>query len=263
MKSSIRKVIILVLHCNLVMRRLLKMWWVLLTYPLTPFVLSAQNISLNKLLSLQKSSLLSVQDFVETGTWKLKGITTLMDVDSSIFQSHTRYFLDSVARNFKAQGNPVTNLFYLQLLQNTKFDAPAWIEYLSQVDTKLNNTTLFTNSLCITLPKFFLFNAINLHLKGFEKHNFHQALRFSFGDQETFRSMINEIGILQIPEKDCYVMYNKPLITRVYKMNDQVINLTMLNTTTPSYSLEVYSRSDYDFLHPTEQELKGKVDFIH
>jgi hypothetical protein len=244
------------------MRRLLKTW-ILFTYPLAPFVLSAQTISLNKLLSLQRSSLLHIQDYVETGSWKLKGITTLMEVDSSIFQSRTRYFLDSLAHNRTNEGNPVTNLFYRQLLENTKFEAPAWIEYLSQVDTKLNSTTLFTNSFTITLPKFYLFNAINLPLKGYEKHTFHHALRFSFGDLETFRSLINEIGILQIPDKDCYVMYNKPLITRVYKLNEQVINLTMLNTATPSWSLEIYSRSDYDYLHATEEELKGKVDFIH
>ena len=244
------------------MRRLLKMW-ILFTCPLAPFVLAAQNISLNKLLSLQKASLISIQDYVETGAWKLKGTTSLQVVDTSIFQSRIRHFLDSLALNRKKEGNPMTVLFQTQLLESTKFDAPAWIEYLSQVDTKLNPTTLFTNSITITLPKFYLFSAINLQLKTYDKHTFNHSLRYSFGDLETFRSIINEIGILQIPEKDSYVMYNAPLITRVYKLNDQVINLTTMNSYTTSYSLEIYSRSDYDYLHGAEQALKGKVDFIH
>jgi hypothetical protein len=245
------------------MRRLIKKW-VLLAGLLLPFVLPAQNISLDKLLSLQKSSLISIQDYVETGMWKLKGITSLKEVDSSIFQYRIKRFLDSLALKPKPEGNPLTaNFFYARLLENTKFDAPAWIEYQSQVDTKLNSTTLFTNSLTITMPKFFLFNAIDLKLNGYDKQTFHHSLRFIFGDLGTFKSIINEIGILQIPEKDCYVMYNKPLITRVYKLSDQVINLTIFNTTTTSYSLEIYSRSDYDYLHAAEQDLKGKVDFIH
>ena len=245
------------------MRRLLKKW-ILLAGLLSPFMLSAQNISLNKLLSLQKSSLISIQDYIETGMWKLKGITSLKEVDSSIFQWRIKRFLDSLARNPKVDDNELTaNFFYARLLENTKFDAPAWIEYMSQVDTKINSTTLFTNSLSITLPKFFLFNAIDLKLKSYDKHTFHHSLRFIFGDEGTFKSVINEIGILQIPEKDCYVMYNEPLITRVYKLNDQVITLTQLNTPTLSYSLEVHTRSDYDYLHATEQDLKGKIDFIH
>jgi hypothetical protein len=242
------------------MRRLLKKW-LLIASSLAPMVLSAQNVSLTKMLSLQKSSLISIQDYVETGTWKLKGIISLKEVDSSIFQSRTRRFMDSLFRYHKTETNQREGL-QAQLLENTKFEAPAWLEYSSQVDTKLNSTTLFTNSLTITLPKFYLFNAINLNLNSYDKHAFHHALRFSFGDQETFKSIINEIGILHIPDQDCYVMYNLPLITRVYKLDDQVINLTFVNNSHPSYSLEVYSRADYDFLHSAEQDLKGKVDFI-
>ncbi|THU39705.1 hypothetical protein FAM09_14510 [Niastella caeni] len=245
------------------MRRLFNKW-ILLAGFFSPLALAAQNVSLGKLLSLQKSSLISIQDYIETGMWKLKGITTLREVDSSIFQSRTRRFLDSLAIHRKPEGNPLTaNFFHTQLLENTKFEAPAWIEYLSLVDTKINSKTLFTNSFTITMPKFFLFNAIDLKVKSFDKHTFHHSLRFSFGDLETFKSTINEIGILQIPEKDCYVMYNDPLITRVYKLTDQVIRLTIINSQIPSYSLEIHSRSDYDYLHGTEQSLKGKVDFIH
>lgn len=245
------------------MRRLTKKW-ILLAGLLLPIVLSAQNMSISKLLSLQKSSLISIQDYVETGMWKLKGITSLREVDSSIFQLRIKRFFDSLARTPKPDGNPLTaNFFYARLLENTKFDAPAWVDYLSQVDTKINSSTLFTNSMTITMPKFFLFNAIDLKLKGYDKHTFHHSLRFSFGDLGTFKSIINEIGILQIPEKDCYVMYHEPLITRVYKLNDQVITLTHINTPTPSYSLEIHTRSDYDYLHAAEQDLKGKIDFIH
>jgi len=215
-------------------------------------------------LSLQKSSLVNIQDNIETGMWKLKDITSLQEVDSSVFQCRIKRFLDSLALKPKVESSPLTaNFFYARLLENTKFDAPAWVEYRSQVDTKINSTTLFTNSLTVTMPKFFLFNAIDLKLKGYDKHTFHHSIRFIFGDQETYKSLINSIGILQIAEKDSYVMYNKPLITRVYKLNDQVITLTNINTSTPSYSLEVHTRSDYDYLHATEQALKGKVDFIH
>jgi hypothetical protein len=238
--------------------------WLLLASSLTPAVLSAQNISLTKLLSLQKSSLINIQDHIETGTWKLKGIITLEEVDSSIFQNRTRHFLDSLARHRKPEGNPLTaNHYYGQLVENTRFDAPAWIEYLSKIDTRINSRTLFTNSLTVTLPKFYIFNAIDLKLHNFDRHTFNHSLRFSFGDEETFKSLIKDISILQIPEKDQYIMYNKPLITRIYKLADQVINLTIFNSTTRSYSLEVYSRSDYDYLHAAEQELKGKSDFVH
>lgn len=244
------------------MRRLLKKW-ILLAGLLSPFVLSAQNVSLSKLLSLQKLSLINIQDYIETGMWKLKSIISLKVVDSSIFQYRIKQFFDSLARNPKVTGSPLTAYFYAQLLENTKLDAPAWIEYGSQVDTKINSTTLFTNSLTVTLPKFFLFNAIDAKLRSCEKHTFHHSLRFGFGDEGTFKSIINEIGILQIAEKDCYVMYNNPLITRVYKLPDQVIALTIINTTIPSYSLEIHARADYDYLHAAEQDLKGKVDFIH
>lgn len=246
------------------MRRLFTSW-ILLAGSLMPFALAAQNISINKLLSLQKSSLISIQDFIETGTWKLKGTTSLKEIDSSVFQNRTRQFIDSLLRHRNTEANPLPiHFFYNQLIENTRFEAPAWIEYLSQLDTKLNPTTLFTNSLTVTLPKFYLFQAINLQIKGYEKHSFHHALRFSFGDLETFKSFINEIGLLQTPEKDCYVMYNRPLITRVYKLSDQVINLITFNTQPiATYSLEVYSRSDYDFLHANEQARKGKIDFIH
>src|SRR5688500_12722666 len=147
------------------MRRLTKKW-ILLACLLWPIVLPAQNMSLTKLLSLQKSSLINIQDYVETGMWKLKGITSLKEVDSSIFQWRIKRFLDSVAHSPKPEGNPLTaNFFYARLLENTKFEAPAWVDYLSQVDTKINSATLFTNSLTITMPKFFLFNAIDLKLK--------------------------------------------------------------------------------------------------
>jgi hypothetical protein len=236
----------------------------LLATLLTPVVLSAQNISLSKLLSLQKSPIINIQDYIETSAWKLKGIITLKEVDSIIFQNQTRLFLDSLARYRKPEGNPLTaNHYYGQLVENTRSDAPAWIEYLSRIDTRINSTTLFTNSLTITLPKFYIFHAINLKLPNFDRHTFNHSLRFSFGDEDTFKSLIRDIGLLQIPEKDQYVMYNKPLITRIYKLADQVINLTIFNTSTQSYSLEVYSRSDYDYLHAAEQELKGKSDFIH
>ena len=239
---------------------MLKMWLLL---ALTPAVLKAQNISLTKLLTLQKSSLINIQDYIETGTWKLKGIITLKEVDSSVFQNRTRLFLDSLAKYRKPEGNPLTaNHYYGQLVENTRSDAPAWIEYLSKVDTKINSTTLFTNSITITLPKFYIFNAINLNLHNFDRHTFNHSLRFSFGDDDTFKSFINDIKVLQIPQTDQYVMYSKPLITRVYKLADQVINLTIFNSPTKTYSLEVYSRADYDYLHATEQELKGKSDFI-
>jgi len=244
------------------MRRLINKW--ILLASLTPITLAAQTVSLNKLLSLQKSSLIHIQDYVETGLWKLKGITSLEEADSSIFQYRNKHFLDSLARLRKPEGNPYAiNVFYSRLLDGTRFDAPAWVEYQSQADTKINSTTLFTNSLTITMPKFFVFNAIDLKLKGYDKHSFQHSLRFSFGDAETFKSIINEIGILQIPDSDCYVMYNEPLITRVYKLADQVINLTIINKPTISYSLEVYARFDYDYLHAAEQDLKGKIDFIH
>jgi len=121
---------------------------------------------------------------------------------------------------------------------------------------------LFTNTLTITLPKFYIFNAIDLNLHNFDRHTFNHSLRFSFGDDDTFKSLINDISILQVPEKDQYVMYNKPLITRIYKLADQVINLTIFNSPAKTYSLEVYSRADFDYLHANEQELKGKSDFI-
>jgi hypothetical protein len=82
--------------------------------------------------------------------WKLKSIISLKEVDSSIFQNRIKLFLDSLARNPKVTGSPLTAYFYAQLLENTKLDAPAWIEYGSQVDTKINSTTLFTNSLTVT-----------------------------------------------------------------------------------------------------------------
>jgi hypothetical protein len=52
-------------------------------------------------------------------------------------------------------------------------------------------------------------------------------------------------------------------MTQVYKLNDQLINLVTINTPTPSYSLEVYARPDYNYLPVNEQELKGRIDLIH
>ena len=246
------------------MRRLFKKW-ILLASSLTPVVLIAQHISLNRLLSLQRSSLITIQDYVETSTWKLKRITSLSEADSNVFQSRTRYFLDSLAQVRKLESGSLTtsgSYYMVRLLEGTRLEAPAWVEYLSQVETRVNSTTLFINSFTITMPKYFLFNAINLKLSEYSRRTFHHALRFSFGDQDTFKSIITEIGILNLPDSVCYIMYNKPLITRVYKLADQVINLITIDTPTPSYSLEIYARADYDYLHENEQELKGKVDYI-
>lgn len=238
--------------------------WMLLTSCLLPVVLVAQQISLNRLLLLQRSSLLTIQDYLESGTWKLKRITSLKEADSNVFQSRTRIFLDSLSRARKQEHNALTSGSYYmaRLLEGTKLEAPAWIEYLSQVETRINPTTLFTNSFTITMPKYFLFHAINLKLSEYTRRTFHHALRFSFGDGDTFKSIINEIGILNLPDSVCYIMYNKPLITRVYKLADQVINLVTIDSPTPSYSLEIYARADYEYLHVNEQELKGKVDYI-
>jgi len=244
------------------MRRLLTKW-MLFASLLMPVVLVAQNISLSRLLSLQHASLITIQDYLETSTWKLKHITSLNEADSNVFQSHTRHFLDSLSQVRKTDGVATTGGYYnARLLEGTKLDAPAWIEYLSLVETKVNATTLFTNSFTITMPKYFLFNAINLRLAEYSRRTFHHALRFSFGDGDTFKSIINEIGILNLPDSVCYIMYNKPLITRVYKLADQVINLITFDTPTPSYSLEIYTRGDYEYLHGNEQDLKGKVDYI-
>jgi len=246
------------------MRRLF-IKWILLACSLTPVMLTAQPISLNRLLSLQRSSLITIHDYLETSTWKLKHITSLNEADSNIFQSHTRYFLDSLAQARKLEAGSLTTsgaYYTARLLEGTKLEAPAWIEYLSQVDTKVNPTTLFTNSFTITMPKYFLFSAINLKLSEYARRTFHHALRFGFGDADTFKSIINEIGILQLPDSVCYIMYNKPLITRVYKLADQVINLITIDAATPTYSLEIYTRADYDYLHANEQDLKGKVDYI-
>jgi hypothetical protein len=243
------------------MRRLF-IKWSLLASLLTPTLLIAQPISLNRILSLQRSSLITVQDYIETSTWKLKHITSLNEADSNVFQSHTRLFLDSLAQARKLDANTNGAYYTARLLEGTKLEAPAWIEYLSQVDTKVNATTLFTNSFTITLPKYFLFNAINLKLSEYIRRTFHHALRYSFGDADTFKSMITEIGILQLPDSVCYIMYNKPLITRVYKLSDQVINLITIDAATPTYSLEIYTRADYEYLHANEQGLRGKVDYI-
>jgi hypothetical protein len=238
------------------MRRLFKKW-LLFASSLTPVALIAQNISLNRLLSLQRSSLITIQDYVETSTWKLKHITSLNEADSNVFQSRTRYFLDSLAQARKLESGTTTGSYYMaRLLEGTRLEAPAWIEYLSQVETRVNPTTLFINSFTITMPKYFLFNAINLKLSAYTQRTFHHALRFSFGDGDTFKSIINEIGILNLPDSVCYIMYNKPLITRVYKLADQVINLITIDTPTPSYSLEIYARADYDYLHENEQEIQ-------
>jgi hypothetical protein len=245
------------------MRRLFKNW-LFFAGSLTPVVLVAQTISLNRLLSLQRSSLITIQDYLETSTWKLKRITSLNEADSSVFQSRTRHFLDSLAQARKLESGSLTSGSYYiaRLLEGTKLEAPAWVEYLSQVETRLNPTTLFTNSFTITMPKYFLFNAINLKLAEYTRRTFHHALRFSFGDGDTFKSIINEIGILNLPDSVCYIMYNKPLITRVYKLAYQVINLITIDTPTPTYSLEIYARSDYEYLHENEQDLRGKVDYI-
>ena len=245
------------------MRRLFKMW-ILLASSLSPVVLVAQAISLNRLLSLQRSSLITIQDYIETSTWKLKRIISLNEADSNVFQSRTRIFLDSLAQARKSESGSLTSGSYYiaRLLEGTKLEAPAWVEYLSQVETRLTPTTLFTNSFTITMPKYFLFNAINLKLSEYTRHTFHHALRFSFGDGDTFKSIITEIGILNLPDSVCYIMYNKPLITRVYKLADQVINLITIDTPTPTYSLEIYARADYEYLHENEQDLKGKVDYI-
>ncbi|OQP51522.1 hypothetical protein A4D02_25740 [Niastella koreensis] len=237
----------------------------LLAGSLLPLALVAQHISLDRLLSLQRSSLITIQDYLETSTWKLKRITSLSEADSNVFQSHTRYFLDSLSLARKQESgslNTSGSYYMARLLEGTKLDAPAWVEYLSQVETRLSPTTLFTNSFTITMPKYFLFNAINLRLAEYTRRTFHHALRFSFGDGDTFKSIITEIGILNLPDSVCYIMYNKPLITRVYKLADQVINLVTIDTPTPTYSLEIYARADYEYLHGNEQELKGKVDYI-
>ena len=45
----------------------------------------SQNISLNKLLSLQQSSVLKIQEFVETNYWKFDKVVTLKQIDSGFY----------------------------------------------------------------------------------------------------------------------------------------------------------------------------------
>lgn len=227
-----------------------------------PLTLAAQSISLDKLLRLQKSTLLNVEDYIETSAWKFKSITTLQEVDSQVFHINIRRFLDSILKQ-QATYPPRLTIAYKEMAENTKPEGPAWIEYASEADTKINDKTLFTNSLTIKLPKFHLLTAIDLGLKDYCTQDFHLSIRFAFADRDTYKSIINEVDALNIKADASYIMYNEPLITRVYKLPDQVISLTMIDDKVTSYSLEIYSRSDYDYLHAAEEQLKGKSDFIH
>jgi hypothetical protein len=222
-----------------------------------PFTLFAQHISLNKLLRLQKSSLLQIQDYLETNDWKLKGITTLQDVDSLVFQINIRQFIDSLSSINTHSGNTSNDV-----VKNTKPDAPAWIDYISETSTKIKGSFV-GNSLAIMLPKFYLLKAIRLGLKNYEVCKFDLSIKYGFSDIKIYREIINDIDDLNITPNASYIMYNKPLITRVYKLNDQVINLTTISEKTTSYSLEIFSRSDYDYLHAAEEALKGKNDYVH
>ena len=185
---------------------------------------------------------------------------TLREADSSVFDLQISQFLDSLKTSIAQHHTNNPNSFYFQL-SKTRLEDPAWLEY--KFNYKSDDNYSFINSVVITLPKFHLLKAVGLELKGFEKHAFQNAIEFSFAEDSVYKSLIKEILQFHFPDSSAYVKFETPFITRVYKLPDQVIILTTINSSNRFYSLEIYSRYDYDFLNKAEIELKGKADFIH
>jgi hypothetical protein len=205
----------------------------------------SQNISLNKLLSLQQTSVLKIQDFIETNYWKFDKVVTLKQIDSGFYNFQIGRYIDSIRNKYNNAPSNVKQIY--SYLTSINFEDPAWIKY--QFEVKKTENTTFANSLIISLPKKYLFEAIYYDTERFDKHLFQKSIEFTFAEDSVYISFLKEIERLHVPDSSSSVKFHEPFVMKVYKLSNQVIELTTIKSDETYYSIKISSRYDYDYLY--------------
>ncbi len=201
---------------------------------------NAQTVNITKLLELQKSPQIVIQDYLETNNWKLDHIRTLKEVDSSIFSSSVIPVLKKAQKENSK-------------LKKIDVNDAAWIKYTSKIDLEINGTN-YLNSITIVQPSYFKFSAIDLNKRNALFQKFHIVVDFTYFGDSIHTKVLKEIAALRISESSSSSKtYPDELtkITRIYKLNTQVIELTTyfykLSNYATMYTLRVSSKDDFNY----------------
>lgn len=229
-----------------------------------PFTLMAQRISIKKLLVLQNSSLLDIQNFLDTNSWNLSRTKTLAEIDSSIWEQKIYKFIDSIKHIKVKSMSFKENSFNSQIIR-TDYKTPLCLIYYPSDSIEVKGG-LILNDFTIFFPKHALFEAISFDLNNYYSKLFHISIEISYKGSE-IKDIIKEISTFNISKDSSFIDYGEKMLQRVYKMKNQVITITTYSpesfeNKTETYAIAIYSKADYEFLNAAQLNLKGKVDFI-
>ena len=231
---------------------------------LIPVLTSAQEISLKRLLALQKERLIEVQDFLDSNSWSLSRTVSVSYADSAFWQLRVNNILDSLRKlKFQKPLNKKEN-FNLTLLKTYNPDAPLYLIYFPTNEN--SNAALKVNDFTIRFANESLFQSLALGIDNYWSQTFYQSIEITYKGQDP-KYILKQIAELKIPKDSSYIVYQDPTVKRVYMYKDQVITITTFDLNKASnfertYSIEIYSKSNYLFLNDSELSLKGKNDMI-
>ena len=224
----------------------------------------AQRISIKKLLVLQNSSLLEIQNFLDTNSWVLFSTLTLAQADSSFWRHKIYNFIDSIKHMEPKNMSFKENSFNSGIIK-TDDQIPLYFVYFPSNSDTIKGK-LIPQDFTIRLPKQALFESIFLGLGSYYNRTFHTSIAISYSGSD-IKDILKEISSFNIPKDSSFIDFDKETIQRVYKMKNQVISITTFSldnsdNTIKTYEISIYSKSDYEYLNVAQSILKGKVDFI-
>jgi len=226
--------------------------------------ISGQDISIRKLMKLQKESLLNIQNYLDSNKWTLTHTITLRDEDSLFWGFSVRSFIDSVKAT-RTSKTPTKEDNFNSFLAST-YDPNMPLCFFYTPHNEKTKSNLIITDLLIRLPKEMMYHSISLGLKDYWGQKFKPTIELSYRGKE-MQSILQEIASLKIPKDSSYIVYEKKAIKRVYKYHDQIISLTSFDLDDSSdleryFTIEIASKDNYLFLNSAEVYLKGKVDNI-
>ncbi len=224
----------------------------------------AQRISIKKLSLLQNSSLLEVQNYLDTNFWVLSRTVTLAETDSLFWEYRISKFIDSI-KQMKPKSMSFKESSFNSKIIKIDRQTPLYFVYFPSNSDSVKDK-LIPNDFTIRLPKQALFETIALGLEDYYGRTFHSSISISYKGSN-IKDILQEISSFNIPKDSSFIEYGKETIQRVYKMKNQVITITTFSldqsdNTLKTFEISIYSKSDYDFLNAAQYNLKGKVDFI-
>ncbi len=228
---------------------------------LLPFSMKGQLIEINKLLRLQKSSLMNIQDYLDNNSWILSYNKTISNADSSIWNFRITNFIDSIKNN-QIKNLSIEKSIFLSKILNTDLNTPLYFIYFPLEE---NKNEYVQNDFTIKLNKHVIYESISLGIQDYKLRKNDLSISITYKAKD-IKKILSQISILKIPKELKYIEVEKDFIKRVYFYKDQVITLTTYNFENNdnflTYEISISSKSDYILLNSAEIDLKGKVDHI-